>query len=211
MDTNATDQLLTTTRAVRRRLDLERPVPRELIEECLRIAIQAPTGGNSQGWRWIVVTDAEVRLKLAELYRSQAGILKQMLKHAEDNGDQQTARVYQSAIDFSEVLHDVPAFLIPCIQGRVNNASNPEVAGLYGSIMPAVWNFMLAARSRGLGTVWTSIHLAKEKEAAELLGIPDDFVQVALIPVAYTKGTDFKPAKRTPMEEVTFWNHWGTS
>ncbi|MDA0979028.1 MAG: nitroreductase family protein [Proteobacteria bacterium] len=209
MDTNATDLLLTTTRAVRRRLDLERPVPRELIEECLRIAIQAPTGGNSQGWRWVVVTDADVRLKLAELYRSQAGILEQMRKRAKDNGDQATERVYQSAIDFAEVLHKVPVLLIPCIQGRVNNASNPEVAGLYGSIIPAAWSFMLAARSRGLGTVWTSIHLAKEKEAAELLGIPDDFIQVALIPVAYTKGIDFKPAKRTPVEEVTYWDHWG--
>lgn len=211
MDINATDELLTTTRAVRRRLDLDRPVPRELIEDCLRVAIQAPTGGNSQGWRWIVVTDPEVRLKLADLYRSEAGILQQMLQHAKDRGDKATERVYQSAIDFAEVLHKVPVLLIPCIQGQVKSASNAQVAGLYGSIMPATWSFMLAARSRGLGTVWTSIHLAKEKEAAELLGIPDGFIQVALIPVAYTKGSDFKPAKRTPIEEVTFWDHWGNS
>lgn len=208
MDTSTTDYLLTTTRAVRRRLDLERPVEPSVIEDCLRIAIQAPTGGNSQQWRWIVVTDETKRRELADIYRTRADVLEQALHHAEANGDKQTARVYRSAIEFADQLHRVPVMLIPCIRGKVENASNAEVAGLYGSIMPAVWSFMLAARSRGLGTVWTSLHLVREQDAAALLGIPDDFVQVAMIPVAYTVGTDFKPANRKPMEEVTYWNQW---
>ncbi len=209
MDTTATDHLLTTTRAVRKRLDLERPVERSVIEDCLRIAIQAPTGGNSQQWRWVVVTDDDKKAALADIYRTRVDLLEQMLGLAEDNEDKQTARVYRSAIEFADQLHRVPAMVIPCIRGKVESASNAEVAGLYGSIIPAAWSFMLAARSRGLGTVWTSLHLVREKDAAELLGIPDDFIQVALIPVAYTTGTDFKPAKRNPVEDVTYWNGWG--
>ena len=209
MDTSATDHLLTTTRAVRRRLDLDRPVPRALIEDCLRIAIQAPTGGNSQQWRWLVITDEDTRFQLAEMYRTRSDILKTAGERAAASGDAQTARVYESALAFADVLHKVPVMLVPCIRGRVEQASNAEVAGLYGSILPAVWSFMLAARSRGLGTVWTSLHLVKEKEAAALLNIPDDFIQVALIPVAYTIGDDFRPAKRQPAEEVTYWNRWG--
>jgi nitroreductase len=209
MDTEATDYLLSTTRAVRKRLDLERPVEREVIEECLRLAIQAPTGGNGQRWRWVVVTDADKRMALADLYRDGDFILKKSLERAKERGDAQTARVYQGAVDFAEVLHDVPVFVIPCIQGRVDGADTATAASFFGSILPAAWSFMLAARSRGLGTVWTTLHLRKEREAAELLGIADGWSQAALIPVAYTVGTDFKPAKRRPVEEITYWNSWG--
>ncbi len=209
MDTTTTDHLLTTTRAVRKRLDLDRPVERSVIEDCLRIAIQAPTGGNSQQWRWMVVTDDDKKSALADIYRTRVDLLEQMLGQAEEKHDEPTARVYRSAIEFADKLHKVPVMVIPCIRGQVSNASNAEVAGLYGSIIPAAWSFMLAARSRGLGTVWTSLHLVREKDAADILGIPDDFIQVALIPVAYTTGTDFKPAKRNPVENVTYWNGWG--
>jgi nitroreductase len=211
LDLEATDHLLSTTRAVRRRLDLERPVERSVIEECLGLAIQAPTGGNRQGWRWIVVTDPDKRSALADLYRDGAYMLEQNLERAEAAGDSQTARVYRSAVEFAEVLHRVPVFVIPCVRGRVDTADSATAAAFYGSILPAVWSFMLAARSRGLGTVWTTLHLRREREAAELLGIPDDFSQAALVPVAYTVGTDFKPAKRRPVEEVTYWNEWPAS
>ncbi len=208
-DTAQTDRLLSTTRAVRRRLDLDRPVEREVVEECLRLAIQAPTGGNGQRWRWLVITDDDTRLALAELYRDGAFMLDKGLERAEATGDAQSARVYAGAVEFAKVLHKVPVMVIPCAEGRVDGADGATAASYFGSILPAAWSFMLAARSRGLGTVWTTLHLRKEKEAAELLGIPETFTQAALIPVAYTKGTDFKPAARRPAAEVTYWNRWG--
>ncbi|MCU4185983.1 nitroreductase family protein [Acidiferrimicrobium sp. IK] len=205
MDTAVTDHLLTTTRAVRKRLDLDRPVEPDVILECLRLAIQAPTGSNSQGWRWMVVTDPDKKVKLARLYEEGGG--DYLRKNATAAGAQ--GRVYSSAAYLLDVLHRVPAMVIPCIEGRVDGASNGQAAGFYGSILPAVWSFQLALRSRGLGSAWTSLHLHKEKEAAELLGIPDNISQVALLPVAYTIGDDFKPAVRRPVEEITFWDSWG--
>jgi len=209
IDTTITDHLLTTTRAVRKRLDLERPVERSVILECLRIAVQAPTGSNAQGWRWVVVTDQEKRTELARLYNEGgAGYLKSA---AANEMDDQTRRVYTSALYLTEVLDRVPVHVIPCVRGRVDNAPNILAASMYGSILPAAWNFMLALRSRGLGSAWTTLHLFKEKEAAELLGIPSDVTQVALIPVGYTTGGDFKPARRPPVEDITYWNAWGSS
>jgi nitroreductase len=207
IDTAVTDHLLSTTRAVRKRLDLERPVEPEVVLECLRLAVQAPTGSNQQGWRWVVVTDADKRKALADMYRAMGlGYLSMAREQAEAG---QTKRVYDSAVFLAEILEQVPVFVIPCIQGRADNTPNGIAASIYGSIIPAAWSFMLALRSRGLGSVWTTLHLFQEKEAAELLGIPEDFMQVALLPVAYTKGTDFKPAERGPVEEITFWNAWG--
>lgn len=201
------DRLLTTTRAVRRRLDLDRPVAREVILDCLRIAVQAPTASNGQTWRWVVVTDAGKRAELARLY-SEAGAA--YLKHAaEQEPDPQTRRVYESAVALTEILERVPVHVIPCMQGRVEGTPNGVAASAYGSIMPAAWSFQLALRARGLGSVWTTLHLFKEQEVAELLGIPADVTQVALLPVAYTKGTDFRPAERGPVEEITSWDAWG--
>jgi len=201
------DRLLTTTRAVRRRLDLDRPVAREVILDCLRIAVQAPTASNGQTWRWVVVTDAGKRAELARLY-SEAGAA--YLKHAaEQEPDPQTRRVYESAVALTEILERVPVHVIPCMQGRVEGTPNGVAASAYGSIMPAAWSFQLALRARGLGSVWTTLHLFKEQEVAELLGIPADITQVALLPVAYTKGTDFRPAERGPVEEITSWDAWG--
>ena len=209
-DLSQTDELLSTTRAVRKRLDLATPVPRELINECLEIAVQAPTGGNSQGWSWIVVDDADKRQALAELYRKGAqSYLADAHKQAEESGDKQSQRVFNSAAYLMDHLHEVPVHLIPCIKGRPQGpVPATALSGLYGSIYPAIWSFQLAARSRGLGTTLTTLHLTCEQEAQELLGIPEDVQQVALIPVAYTIGTDFKRATRPPVAEITHWNDW---
>ncbi|MEZ5595485.1 MAG: nitroreductase family protein [Pseudomonadales bacterium] len=209
-DLSQTDELLSTTRAVRKRLDLNRPVPRELIMDCLELAVQAPTGSNSQTWRWVVVDDASKRKALADLYRKGAeGYLKAAGEQAESGGDAQTKRVFSSAIYLMDHLAEVPVHLIPCVEGRPPEGT-PMVmlGGLYGSIFPAVWSFQLAARSRGLGTALTTLHLLHEKEAAEVLGLPDNVMQVALLPVAFTKGTDFKRAARPPVADITHWNAW---
>lgn len=209
-DLSVTDELLATTRAVRKRLDLTREVPKELINECLELAVQAPTGSNSQTWRWLVVDDPDQKKALADLYRKGAeGYLTAAGEQAEESGDAQTKRVFSSASYLMEHLHEVPVHLIPCVQGRPEEPVALTMAsGLYGSIYPAVWSFQLAARARGLGTALTTLHLIHEKEAAEVLGLPDDVLQVALLPVAYTIGTDFKRAQRPPVAGITHWNKW---
>ena len=209
-DLVTTDRLLSTTRAVRKRLDLEREVPRDVVLDCIRLSQQAPTGSNTQGWRWLVVTDAEKRLALAELYRKAGGAyLAAGRDQAKAGGHAQTGRVLDSAVYLAEHLQDVPVHVIPCLKGRLGEGvPSAMAAGFFGSIYPAVWSFQLALRSRGLGTVLTTLHLGHEAEAAELLGIPEDVTQCGLLPVAYTKGDDFKPAERRPPEHITYWNRW---
>ncbi len=208
-DIAETDRLLSTTRAVRRRLDLDRPVDPAVVLDCIRLAVQAPTGSNEQGWRWMVVTDAAKRAELARLYQKVgADYLEQAAGSAEDP---QTRRVYESAFALTGILDRVPVHVIPCIETRYDSEGNAVAASTYGSILPAAWSFLLALRSRGLGSVWTTLHLFKEREVAELLGIPDGIVQVALFPVAHTIGTEFKPAARPPVEHITFWDTWGTT
>jgi nitroreductase len=212
IDVANADLLLSTTRAVRKRLDLERPVPREPILECIRLAVQAPTASNSQTWRWVVVTDPAKRAALAELYGATGRPYLEAGARGEMSDDRQTIRVYESALYLLDTLAQVPVHVIPCIEGRVSDAGNMSGASFYGSIMQAVWSFTLGLRARGLGTVWTTLHLQREEEAADLLGIPYPSVsQVALLPVAYTIGTDFKPAKRGPVEDITYWETWGAS
>jgi nitroreductase len=212
IDLENADLLLSTTRAVRRRLDLERPVPRDVILECVRVAVQAPTASNSQSWRWMIVTDAKKRAALAELYSATSRPYLEAGARGEMSHDPQTIRVYESALYLLDVLDRVPVHVIPCIEGRADSPNNMSGASFYGSIMQAVWSFMLGLRARGLGSVWTTLHLQREQEAAELLGIPYESVsQVALLPVAYTVGTDFKPAKRGPVEEITYWDEWGAT
>jgi nitroreductase len=203
----ALDEVLRTTRAVRRRLDLDRPVPRGVILECLQLAIQAPTASNRQDWRWLVVTDPGKRAALAELYAATGGAY--LAAAAENAADAQTRRVYESALELTRTLPRVPVHVIPCIERRLGGAPTVVAASAYGSILPATWSFLLALRARGLGSVWTTLHLAREAEAAELLGIPSGVTQVALLPVAYTIGTDFKAARRGPVEQVTYWDSWG--
>lgn len=206
MDIESIDEVLSTTRAVRRRLDLTRPVEREVILDCLRLAMQAPTASNDQNWRWMVVTDADKRATIAGLY---SAVGEAYLEHAaRSESDPQNRRVYESAHALTRILADVPVFVIPCIERRFDGDDLVVAASAWASIIPAAWSFLLALRSRGLGSVWTTLHLAREKEVAELLGIPDTVTQVALFPVAYTVGTDFKPASRPPPETVTSWNTW---
>lgn len=208
LDVNVTDQLLTTTRTVRKRLDLDRPVERDVLLDCLRLAIQAPTGSNQQGWRWLVVTDPDKRAGLAELYRAGG---ERYLRRTDPNASAagQQARVLDSARYLLDVIDRVPVLVVPCIEGRIDDVRH--AAAFFGSIHPAIWSFQLALRSRGLGSAWTTFHLMYEEQAADLLGIPDNVTQAAMLPVAYTLGTDFKPAKRRPIEELTYWDEWSTS
>ena len=211
MDLASIDHLLTTTRSVRKRLDFSRPVPRDVIEKCLEIALQAPTGGNMQDWHFVVVTDAAKRQALADLYRKGWEFylkLERPPMAEDDPRTQQLPRIVDSAQYLTDHFHEAPVMIIPCIGGRVENMGVFAQASTYGSILPAVWSLMLALRSRGIGSAWTTIHLLHEKEAAQLLGIPDHVTQVALLPVAYFKGTDFKPAKRLPVSKVTHWDGW---
>ena len=205
-DLEITDALLSTTRAVRKRLDLSKPVPRDVLLECIDLSQQAPTGSNRQGWRWIVVTDEAKRAELARLYKQGADAYLEQARANLDPNDAQTGRVYDSAFWLVDHLHEVPVHVIPCVEGRLpaEGFSNVMGASLYGSIFPAVWSFQLALRSRGLGSCYTTLHLGLEAEAAELLGIPSHMTQAALLPVAYTKGTDFKPAARPPVSEITY-------
>ncbi len=209
MDLASVDELLTTTRAVRRRLDLNRPVGRDVIMECLQIAMQAPTSSNAQDWRWLVITDPAKRAAIADIYRSVGErYLPQM---AASEADPQTQRVLSSAISLTDSLADVPVHVIPCLQRRFDGNDRVVASSAWASIIPAGWSFMLALRSRGLGSVWTTMHLARERDVAQLLGIPDTVTQAALFPVAYTIGTDFQPASRPPAETVTYWEGWGES
>jgi nitroreductase len=209
------DEVLSTTRSVRKRMDFTRPVEREVIEECLRIAQQSPSGSNRQGWHFVIVTDAAKRRALADLYRqnweryrSAGGAAAS--QPASDAARMATqVRVTDSAQYLADHLHEAPVHVIPCIVGRTDGQSAAAQAGKWGSILPAAWSFMLAARARGLGTCWTTIHLSYEREAADVLGIPyNDVMQAALIPVAYTKGTDFKPAPRDPLATMVHWETW---
>jgi len=209
-DLTQTDHLLTTTRAVRKRLDLTRPVPRDLIVECIRIAAQAPAGGNVQRWRWVVVDDPTLKHGLAELYRrAYAPYIEAQRTAVAEVGRSGVSGIMESSDHLAQVLEQVPTLVIPCMLGRPEPGSNQgALAGWYGSILPAVWSFMLAARSRGLGTAWTTLHLAYEQEAAELLGIPPTVSQVALTPLAYYTGDDFRPGQRRDAAEITYFNGW---
>jgi nitroreductase len=206
------EELLTTTRSVRRRLDLTRPVPPQLIAECVDIATQAPTGSNRQQWQWVVVTDAQKRDFIGECYRKSWYAYAASSRPTYDAADPRAARqdqVRTSARYLADHMGEVPALVIACIEGRVDGQENLAIAGLYGSIVPAVWSFMLAARLRGLGTAYTTLHLAYEREVAESLGIPHASVtQAALLPVAYYTGETFRPADRIPLERILHWGQW---
>ncbi|CAN5633714.1 nitroreductase family protein [soil metagenome] len=207
------DELLSTTRSVRKRLDLERPVDRSIIEECIDLAVQAPSGSNTQRWHWVVVTDADLKAKIAEHYAANFDPYFASAGASYDEGDprgQRQAAVSESAKYLRDHLHEVPAMVIPCQWGRVSEgAGTTEQAGYWGSILPAVWSFMLALRARGLGSAWTTLHLPHERQVAELLGIPyERCTQAGLFPVAHTIGTDFKKASRLPAADVIHWDAW---
>jgi nitroreductase len=204
------DLLLSTTRSVRKRLDFDRPVEREVLLECLRLAVQAPTASNRQTWRWVIVTEPDLKLKIADYYREAAlPYLRESQASAADGGDPQDRRVFESALYLAENLEKAPVFVIPCIAEDLAEMDRGAAIVAMGSIVQAGWSFQLALRARGLGSTWTTLHLRRAKAVAELLGIPAGITQVSLIPVAYTKGLDFKPAKRPPVEGITHWNQWG--
>jgi nitroreductase len=212
LDLESVDELLTTTRSVRKRLDLSRPVSAELIERCIEIALQAPTGSNQQGWSFLVVTDPDKRRALAALYKKAFDAYAANMQPSFPDGDpraRQYPRVLESARYLADHLHEVPVHVIPCIEGRVEQAGVIGQASVYGSILPAAWSFMLAARARGLGSAWTTLHLIFEQEAAKILGVPESVTQTALLPVAHFTGSAFKPAKRLPARELTHWDGWG--
>ena len=202
------DQLLTTTRAVRKRLDLTRPVPREVLMECLEVALQAPSGSNRQAWQWVFVDDHDLKQKLAGIYGKAWDVYSNEPAPELAPGDARAGRrdaVRSSAQHLRDHLHEVPVLMVPCLRRRAGRSD----AGYWGSILPAVWSFCLALRARGLGSAWTSLTLMHEAEVAALLGIEHDrWAQAGLFPIAYTKGTDFKPASRIPAAEVVHWNGW---
>lgn len=213
------DELLSTTRAVRKRLDFERDVPMPVIRECLEMAMQAPTGSNAQGWHFVVVTDEERKKGLAEIYRKAFAMYPDMpfSAHNVHKDDPSMADIQARIVSSAEYLaanfEKAPVLLVPCIEGRVEAVGPPLAtlaqASIYGSILPAVWSFMLAARARKLGTCWTTLHLWFEEEAAQILGIPyAEVTQCALIPVAYTKGTSFRPGPRKPLEGILHVDQW---
>lgn len=224
MDLETVDHLLTTTRSVRKRLDFGRPVEPAIIERCIEIATQAPTGSNLQGWHFVVVTEPDKRRAIAELYRKAHLAYRQMQADhavkfsADDLRVAQRPRLGESSIYLAEHMQEAPALIIPCIAhqmedvphlGEVSKHPTLFQATIYGSILPAVWSLMLALRARGLGASWTTLHLMYEKEAAGILGIPDHITEVSLLALAYFTGEDFKPARRLPARDLTHWNTWG--
>jgi nitroreductase len=208
------DELLTTTRSVRKRLDFTKPVPRQMIQECIAAAQQAPSGGNLQTWGFVVVTEPQKRTALADLYRKGyetflSTPVAEAMGYGNPNASPEQQRVLSSIAYLVENLAQAPVLVIPCISPRLEGLPLILQHAMSGSIMPAAWSFMLAARARGLGTCWTIFHLYFEQEAAQLLDIPHaDVTQVALIPVAYTLGTDFQPGPRKPLETMIHWDTW---
>jgi nitroreductase len=199
------DELLSTTRAVRKRLDLDRPVPLEVVREALEVALQAPSGGNRQGWHWIVLTDEEPKKRIAELY---ARSHREAYREPAEPVDPARARILSSSSYLREVMHRVPVLVIGAITVDEGELPASNQAGLWGSVLPAAWSLALALRARGLGTTWTTLHLRYEREAAEVLGLPSHIRQGVLLPVAYTKGTNFRPGPRHDLDAVLHVNRW---
>lgn len=206
-------ELLTTTRAVRKRLDLDRPVDPALIEACVEIAVQAPTGRNRQRWSFVVVTEPDRKAALADIWRRGTQVGSTPIP--EEDARRAYAKpgtmdkVFDGVDHLYRNLDRMPALVVPCVSGRTEGTPVVEQAGTWGSILPATWSFMLAARLHGLGTCWTTSHLHHEREAAELLGIDHEHVmQVALTPVAHTVGTGFRPGPRVPVADVLHWERW---
>ncbi len=208
------DEVLTSTRSVRKRLDFDRPVERSIVEECLEIAMQAPTGSNRQGWHWVVVEDQAKKDAVGAVYQDNFALYRSMPPPEYEAGDTRGERrdkVIDSATYLAENFHRAPLMMIPCIWGRLDGVPAEHAAGAWGSLLPAAWSFMLALRERALGSAWTTIHMIGdgERQVAELLGIPFDKVQQGgLFPIAYTIGTDFKPAKRQPLADILHWDRW---
>lgn len=209
-------ELITTTRAVRLRLDLERAVAPELIEACVADALQAPQGSNLMRTEFVVVLDPERIARLGRIYReefdsfyrsSEVGLFKRVdddPRHAA-----QSRRTRDSAERLAEVMDRVPAIVIPCLTPRLTDGDLLAAKHRLATVYPTVWNFMLAARLRGLGTCWTGMTLGREADVAEVVGIdPEAVEQVCMVPVAHHTGETFRPAWRPPAEEFIHWDTW---
>ena len=214
IDIDATDHLLTTTRGVRKRIDWNRPVKPEVIEKCIEISMQSPVGSLAQNRHFIVVTDPEKRRQVGDVYRKACyPYLEERKKLAAELHDDPEAELINRNLAMAtfqaDRIHDHPVLFILALEGRVENDEPSAQAAFYGSILPAAWSLMLALRSRGIGSCWTTLHLVYEEDAAKVLGIPGDITQAVLISAGYYTGEDFKPAKRLPAREQTHWNRWG--
>jgi nitroreductase len=205
-DLEQIDHLLSTTRAVRKRLDFDRPVPDDVLLRLIDLAEQTPSGSNQASRRWVVVRDPATKERIAQLYREAGSSLLTGLRDTADQADERSRRVFDSAIHLAENLERVPALVIVTIYGTHDGSGKP---GLFDSVIQSAWSFCLAARAREIGTSWTTLHLQRAQEVAELLGIPDGVTQIVLLPVAYTTGGDFQPAPRRPASEITFFDQWG--
>jgi nitroreductase len=207
------DQLLSTTRAVRKRLDLTRPVPRSVIDECLALAVQAPSGSNRQAWQFVFVDDADKKQALADIYGEVFDeYSKAPASAAYESGDVRAERrdaVTESAVYLRQHFHEVPVLMLAYQEGRLDGESAARQPGYWGSILPAVWSFMLALRARGLGSAWTTMTCRREADVAAIVGVDHtSYTHAGMFPIAYTIGTDFKPASRLDLSTVTHWNTW---
>ena len=205
-DIRESDRLLTTTRAVRQRLDLDRPVSDQILSDCIALAEQAPSGGNITSRRWIVIKDSQTKSKLAELYRAAGGSAVIERAKRQEAAGLAGSRVSKSASYLAQNMERVPALVLLTIMGRHDGSGRP---GLFDSVIQAGWSFCLALRARGLGSAWTTMHLGKSDDIAQLLGIPDEITQIVLLPVAWTKGDEFQLASRRPVSEITWVDNWG--
>jgi nitroreductase len=209
LDRGVVDKLLTTTRAVRKRIDRDRSVEPEVVEECLALASQAPSGGNGQRWRWVVVADTDRKKVVARYYAESFARYIAPRRAALRPDDEPGHRMIDSATYLADHLHEMPLLVIPCTLDQLpDDATAEQRASLYGGIFPAIWSFQLALRSRGLGSALTTLHLDYEREVGAALDIPETVTQVALLPVGYYTGDDFRPASRRSVTELTYWDSW---
>lgn len=202
------DLALTTTRSVRRRIDWSRPVPREVIERCIDIAAQAPTGLDREAWRFVVVSEPEGKLRVAEVYRRAFDRLGEVRAEQARRSGEEAPPLRRAQRELALRLHEMPALILVCMLGRPEGSLARQV-GFYGSILPAAWSLMVALRARGIGSTWTSLHLLHEREVASLLGIPENVTQTVLLPVGYMRDAVLAPAPRRGAREITYWERWG--
>lgn len=209
------DQLLSTTRSVRKRLDFERPVDDDLVRECVAMSQQAPAGSNNPTVQFVVVRNPATRAAIGDIYRDCFAVYREspsyagVVQKSTDAEQAQQVRVTDSAEYLAEHMGDAPALVLACNTPRIDGIQGMGAPSLYANVITAAWSLLLAARGRGLGTSWTTVHLMQEERAAEVLGIPFGQVQqVMLTPLAHTVGTDFKPAARPDPETIIHWDQW---
>ena len=207
---DAVDWALSTTRSVRRRIDWERPVAPEVIEAAIDVATQAPTGVQSENWRFLVLTEAEPKQAVAALYRS--AFERYVAARTEASAaSTEVATPSAAQAQLAERLAEMPALILVCAEGVPTSEVAALQVGFYGSILPAAWSLMVALRVRGIGSTWTSLHLLHAEETARALGIPEGVTQTVLLPCGYTKDATLRPAQRKRAPEITYWNRWGGS